>query len=357
MKDPLLRGVQWYWPGSSPLPNARWVVGGAQILSESASLVRALAEGARGPLGLIYLDGGPKEAPAWPWISFPRGRASRVMGRLRPADLVCLDDTQDARALAGAASCPVVWVNGRSSELLALGQVVVASRILAQEVGGGLLLGDPCVEWPLPPPPVEPSFCERFQAVRGAGRWIVYCVDTASGEETLAYNTFLALSARGGGLLALAPRDESRFEPIYRESIKYHLLTVRQRRLITSEVPPKTRVYYIEDTSAREAMASCADLLILGGTFTPDSPIRASSLWAGVPVLVGPHGTDPLVRSAVRAGVVTLCEDAKDLVVQAARLLDDPKQRDQAAEDLRAWLTLQGAARSRFLEFMASGSS
>jgi len=344
---PLLRLAQWFWPSKPPLAHARWVVATTQSVVLAHGFLTDLAGRSERPLALLLLDEGPYEGP-WPWALLPRVSPERVVRRLNPDSLLFLDDSERSRSLAFVARCPVWWINGQSADLLALGRVMVGSAAQATAIGGGIVTGDPFVEWPIRPPAIrDAAFCHRFQGVRSAGRFIVYFANTSAGEETLAYNTFLNMSARSSGLLALAPVDSARHEEVYRESIKYHLLTTRQRRLMTSEVPPNTRVYYIEDPSARQAMYPCADLVVVGGTFAGGPVEMYEALSAGVPVAVGPRRIDPLVAAAVRAHVVIGCAGDEDLTALGTSVLSDPPARERWAGAVRDWMALQPGARER----------
>ncbi len=359
MDTPLLRFAQWYWPGRPPLADACWVVATTASAQAAHGLLAALRDARRGPLALLFLDEGVYEGPL-PWVRLPALGARRILARTGPHSLLCLDDDPRSRALAASASCPVAWVNGRSPDLLSLGTVAVASEQVASRIGGGVVTGDPCVAWPAEPIlSPDPHFCERFRAVRAAGRWLVYFAGTHAGEEALAYTTFLALSAGSGGLLALAPHDPARHEEVYRDAIKYHLSTVRQLRLMTSEVPPKTRVYYIESPEARRAMSACADLVVAGGTLVagPESP--TDLLGAGAPILVGPHRRDPLLAAAADAEVVIPCPVVSDLARVAATWLADAPGRARMAQALTRFVASQPGARARFVAWFVevSGAS
>lgn len=353
---PLLRGLQWLWPGKPPLPGAVWVVASWESAQAARGFLTDLAARLTRPLAVLLLDEGPYQEP-WPWALAPRLGPERVASRLKPAGLVILDDYPMARGVAHHGACPVSWINARSPDLLGLGRVLVDSEAQASAIGGGLVTGNPCLDWPAPPEPVDEAFCSRFQSVRKAGRWLMYFAATVPGEETLAYATFLNISARSGGLLALAPADAARHEEVYRESIKYHLLTTRQKRLMTSEVPPKTRVYYIEEESARQAMYACADAVVMGGTFAEGPTESMIALSAGVPVLVGPRRQDPLVRAAVLAGAVIACDHEAALTVETARLMGDPAHRASQAARLRDWAARQSGARSRVAALLAADFS
>ena len=353
---PLLRGLQWLWPTKPPLPGAVWVVATYESVHAARGFLTDLAARLTRPLAVLLLDEGRYQEP-WPWALAPRSGPERVALRLRPAGLVILDDHPMARGVAHHGSCPVSWINARSPDLLGLGRVLVDSDAQVSAIGGGLVTGNPYLDWPERPGPVDEGFCSRFHSVRKAGRWLMYFAATVPGEETLAYATFLNISARSGGLLALAPADVARHEEVYRESIKFHLLTTRQKRLMTSEVPPKTRVYYIEEESARQAMYACADVVVMGGTFAKGPTEAFMALSAGAPVLVGPRRDDPLVRAAVLARTVIACDDEASLTVEAARLMADPALRESRAARLRDWVALQPGARSRVAALLAADFS
>ncbi|MDA8391113.1 MAG: hypothetical protein M0Z76_10360 [Gammaproteobacteria bacterium] len=347
MTQPLMPAYRWLWPGKSPLPGALWAVATAAVAIEAQDFLEALA--ARAPLGLLLLDDAPYGGPI-PWLRLPRLAAARTVGRLQPRRLVMLEDDPRARALAAVSPARTVWINGASADLLALGRVFVASTMQETQVGGGELTGDPLVA-PLPVAPTpQADFCARFQAVRAAGRWIVYFAATTEGEEPLAYGAFLQIAVTSGGLLALAPADPARHEGVYREAIKYHLLTTRQRRLMTSEVPAKTRVYYIEDAPARRSMYDCADLIVVGGTFRGGAVDMAAALAPGRPLLIGPHRQDPLVRAAVRARIAVTCDREADLAACCRSLLGDADARAQYAQAIHAWLHQQPMARQQVLD-------
>ncbi len=354
---PLLRLAQWYWPGRSPLPDACWVITTTDHARAAHGLLAALQGAREGPLALLFLDEGRYEGPL-PWARLPALGASRILSRLKPRCLLCLDDDPRARALAAERSCPAVWVNARSSDLLSLGAVAVASEPVASRIGGGVVTGDPCVEWPAAPAagPAEPAFCERFRSLREAGRPVLYFADTEEGEEALAYATFLALPAGRGGLMALAPRDPARHEGVYRDAMKYHLSTVRHARLMTSELPPRTRVYYIESAEASRAMHACADLVVAGGTLTPGANGSAEILYRGGALLVGPYRSDPWLAAAVCAEVVIPCEKVADLGRICTAWLADGSGRTARAQALSRWLVLQADARARFVAWFAEVS-
>ncbi len=346
---PLMSSAQWYWPGRPPLPDAHFVVATAEAAAQATALLVALKEATAKPFALLLLDEGPYHGPL-PWLRLPGLRPRRVLARLKARSLLCLVDGERVRALAAAANCPVVWVNGRSRDLLTLGQVCVASRAVADHIGGGTVTGDPLVTWSPSVTTADAGFCGRFAAVRTAGRFILYFGNTVAGDETVAYQTFLGVRAGAGGLLALAPHDPTRHEGVYRDAIKYHLQTVRQTRLMTSEVPAKTRVYYIESPAARQAMYACADVIVVGGTFTDTpAPPLDEGIWCGTPLVLGPYPKDARLAAAQAALVAATGPTAEAVAAEVQALLADPDLRARRSQAWREWLTLQGTAQARFV--------
>jgi 3-deoxy-D-manno-octulosonic-acid transferase len=142
---------------------------------------------------------------------------------------------------------------------------------------------------------------------------------------------------------------------VYRDAIKYSLPIIRHNRLMTSYVPRKNRVYYVEDAETRAALYPCADLVIPGGSLVAgaEAPDLITPLLREVPVLLGPHGGDhPLTRAAAQAGVVSAAEDIASLPVLAEALLGDPLQCRNQARTARAWLERQVGALERVLALL-----
>lgn len=326
--------------------DAAWVVGTNSDLVLAGAFMREVAASGIS-LAVAVVGPDPYEGP-FPWVALPNLSVGRIVDRLKPRRFIFLTDTPQTRALAALKVCPAIWINGSSADLLTLGQVTVSSAARAQDLGGGILTGDPLIDLPAIES-VGRTFCDRFQSVRAANRWLLYFAGTTAGEEDIAYKTFLHMSAVSGGLLALAPADSARHEGIYRESIRYHLLTTRQRRLITSEVPPKTRVYYIEDDVARRAMYACADVVVVGGTFAGGTVDILSGLAEGAFLVVGPQRTDPLVQALLRAGMATACTSSDTCAQVALSLIAAPSQRAENKARTEAWLDLQKSARPSVL--------
>lgn len=138
----------------------------------------------------------------------------------------------------------------------------------------------------------ENGFCERFREYHEKGWPILYAPFTESGEEAFAVATLFALLRQTSALLLLAPRGTERHEPVYRDLIKYRLPIIRHNRLMTSFVPRKNRLYYIEDDATAESAVACADAVFLSPTLVARSSLtsddRAERMAAILALVEGP---------------------------------------------------------------------
>ena len=192
----------------------------------------------------------------------------------------------------------------------------------------------------------DTSLCERFQEFHDRKHWVFYVPCTGSEtEEAKAYGLLFEILRKQTAIMMLTPADPERYEPVYREAIKYSLPTIRHSRLFTSKVPKNNRVYFIEEAEPVRDFYACAGLVVPGGTLSDDStttPDLVTPILAGKPVLVGPHRQDPTVKAAVEAGVVRTAEDVEGLAAATRELLGDPEAAAQLAGQARAWLEQRG---------------
>lgn len=190
------------------------------------------------------------------------------------------------------------------------------------------------------------ELCERFTEFRDRGQAVFYVPGTGSEtEEARAYGLLFEILRRQTAIMMIAPADPERYEPVYREALKYHLPTIRHSRLFTSRVPKNNRVYFIEEPEPVRNFHACADLVIPGGTLAEDStttPDLITPTLAGKPILVGPHRRDPAVTAAVEAGVVRAADDVETLADAARELLGDAEAAAGLAQAARAWLERRG---------------
>ncbi|MBU2753709.1 3-deoxy-D-manno-octulosonic acid transferase [Acidithiobacillus sp. CV18-2] len=185
--------------------------------------------------------------------------------------------------------------------------------------------------------------CERFKEFRDRNRCVVYFPNTHNDEEPEAYSSFLAMMRVQMGIMILAPDREERFEPVYRDALKYHLQTIRHSRLFTSYVPIKTRVYFVETIAVRDAFYACADFCVPGGTLS-DGPVDLESpIRAGCPILFGPKMADTAERRGLlQAGGARYAASSEEIAEQARDWLKDPASAKEAADKAKAWWQAQG---------------
>lgn len=311
-----------------------------------------------GNLALALTDAGAYTG-SLPFIELPAAtdKAASQLEKIRPQRLIILGLSGDHAGLVQAAQCPSWWINARDTRAAQSGCQAVTVAHAGIDVPGAHLTGDPLAGVAqLPPTEVDTALCDRFKEQREGGRWVGYFAATGEDEEDLAYAIFSRLMRHKMGLMILAPRDPARCEPVYRESIKYQLQTIRHRRLSTSFVPIKTRVYYVEDAQPLEALYACADFVVAGATLHANArhaPDIASPILHGKPVIVGPaQRSQPLIAAALEAGVVLAGDDSDQIFTQVKKLLDDPVYSQQFSTRAREWLRMQAGALHRVVSLI-----
>lgn len=312
------------------------ILAGSDTLAGAEQFLSRL-QAEQGPLLLVTPDGrGPAGFAVRrpPWL-----RRGRWLARLGAARFIRIGDAPSWPLPEGP---PRAWIN--APEEADTGGFDAVFR--ADD-------GDPLLALPpAPPPPPANPLCERFAELREAGRWILYFPATVADEEPVAYGAFFELLRRRKGFMALAPADAERYEPVYREALKYRLPTNRHNRLSTSWIPKKSRVYYVEDPETLGGLYDCADVVVPGGTLMGDArrPDLFTPLARGVATVVGPAWRDdPVIAAALAAGAVQPAADENDLVEVLLPLLGDEKARRRQATRGREWLACHGGAADRVL--------
>lgn len=283
--------------------------------------------------------------------------ADQVRSRLEkvgPQRLILLGLDGSYAGFVQAADCPAWWINAHDVQAAQAGCRAVTVSRDDMAVPGAQVTGDPLAGvGQLPQIVTDMALCERLKEQREGGRWVGYFAGTGEDEEDLAYAIFSRLMRHKMGLMILAPRDPARCEPVYRESIKYRLQTIRHARLSTSFIPIKTRVYYVEDTHPMEALYACVDFVVVGATLhshAKHAPDIAAPILHGRPVIVGPaHRDQPLLAAALAAGVVLAGDDNEQVFAHARALIDDPAYSQQLAAQAKAWLQTQPGALERVI--------
>lgn len=335
------------------------VLGTAPDLEAAEGLLNALAS-RFGPLALGVVGEAPYTGSR-AHVDLPRehGADRKRLEKLKPARLIVLGDADGRFELVAAGPTDRVWLNARTSEVADTGcrLITVADEASASLLPEARLTGDPAASLDALPEAAQgvEDLCERFKEYRERDHRVLYVPDTGPGEEAVAFGVLFELLRRQTAIMILAPRDPARHEPVYRDAIKYSLPIIRHNRLMTSYVPRKNRVYYVEDAETRSALYPCADLVIPGGSLVADTdaPDLRTPLLREIPVLLGPHGDrDPLVRAAIQAGVVRQADNVESLAALAEALLADRDQARRQAQTARRWLDRQVGALDRVLALL-----
>jgi len=205
-------------------------------------------------------------------------------------------------------------------------------------------------------PEAARSLGREFRARAGEGRPVWVAGSTREGEESLILDALAGPAARAlpaNTLTIIVPRHPQRFEPVAQ------LLRSRRiafaRRSENARVSPDKRVLLGDTMGEMFAYYAAADVAFVGGSLLPlggQNLIEPIAL--GVPTLVGPHMFNFAEASsqAIEAGAALRVADANELMAEIARLLSDPRAREQmrmaadtfcgnhrgAADRLWAWL-------------------
>ena len=338
------------------IAGATLVVGEGAALQQASALLDGL-QSKLGPIALGYV-GDATYSGALPSFNLaPQpDKAAALMRKIQPARLIILALRGDQTHLVRAAACPAYWINARDHHAANSGcnAVTVSDPKLMRSINGAVLTGNPLLNiTQLPGMPTTNPICERFKEQRESGRWLGYFAATGEGEEEIAYAIFNRLIRHKMGLMILAPQDPARCEPVYRESIKYRLQTIRHNRLSTSFVPLQTRVYYIEEPQPLAALYACVDFVVAGGTLHSSAlqkPDLITPLLHGKPVIVGSaQRDDGLVRAALADNAVLGGNNEEQVFQHARGLLDAPSERERLGAAGKDWLQAQVGALARVL--------
>ncbi|WP_018175858.1 MULTISPECIES: hypothetical protein [unclassified Thioalkalivibrio] len=277
-------------------------------------------------------------------------RAILVIGPLHAGDL-------DLGPALGAVHVPRIWINAEGDGAAGVEwNAVFAAREAATPSGPVEVIGDPiagAVELP-PAPSGDDGFCERFREYHEKGHPILLAPNTGPGEEAFAFAVLFAVLRKSAAILLLAPADPARHEPVYRDAIKYSLPIIRHNRFMTSFVPRKNRVYYIEDPETLHAAYTCADVTLPGGTLAASEtpPDLGLPLACGSAVICGPaqHERHPDAATRLRiaaehTGLVARGEDPEQVAEEVLARLAEGIDRQARRERLAAWQARQAGAR------------
>ncbi|WP_024325972.1 hypothetical protein [Thioalkalivibrio sp. AKL19] len=339
------------------------ILGPRATLEAAADWLQELA-GRNGPIALGVTDcRQDREAEGLmdgvPALALHPELAATRLGRLQPRAVVVIGTLHAGHGDLGPAldtlAVPRIWVNAEGDGATGTQwNARFAAREGAHE--GAEVIGDPiagAVELP-PAPSGDGVFCERFREYHEKGHPILLAPNTGPGEEAFAFAVLFAMLRKSAAILLLAPADPARHEPVYRDAIKYSLPIIRHNRFMTSFVPRKNRVYYIEDPETLHAAYACADVTLPGGTLAASEtpPDLGLPLACGSAVICGPAENERHPDAATRlrmaaehTGLVARGEDpeqvADELLARLAEGIDPQARRERLVE----WQARQAGAR------------
>ena len=295
--------------------------------------------------------------PSLPHIVLPGDitAAAQRITKTQPQRLIILGLSEHYLPLALAASCPRYWLNARDAGIAHADCALISTTSPDIHIEGAQALGDALVDLTsLPEITTDTEICLRFKEQHESNRWLGYFAATGEDEEDMAYALFSRAMRHKMGLMLLAPRDPARCEPVYRESIRFRLQTIRHARFSTSFVPLKTRVYYIEQAEPIASLYGCVDFVVVGATLNQNAsntPDIITPILHNRPVIVGTaHRENALLAAAINAGVVLAGNDNDQIFAHIKAIIDAPQQGQHIAEKARAWLNSQVGAMTRVLD-------
>ncbi len=310
-------------------------------------------------IALAFTDRQPDDNlpyPAWQLPSDMTQCIERIK-KIQPQRLIFLGADERFMALLPATSSPISWINAQNTTLNDSTCRLITTAMPIDGLHRAQITGDPLSGITnLPAIQADTTICTRFKEQREGKRWLAYFAGTGESEEPLAYQLFNRAIRHQMGVMILAPQDAARYEPVYRDALKYRLQTIRHNRLSTSFVPIRTRVYYVEGSDIMTKLYACADFVIIGGTLHNDAqhqPDVITPMLYHKPVLVGPaHSNHPAVAAALAAGVARQGRDETELFNIMQQWIDDPASREQQAMQAQEWLLHQPGALNRVADLI-----
>ncbi|WP_018649083.1 MULTISPECIES: hypothetical protein [unclassified Thioalkalivibrio] len=293
-----------------------------------------------------------------PAVALPPDLARERLARLQPRAVVVIGPVGELGPPLAAITAPRLWVNAEGDAPTGVEWAgVFAARDQACNAPGARVIGDPiagAVELPAAPAP-DTGFCERFREYHEKGHPILLAPNTGPGEEAFAFAVLFAVLRKTAAILLLAPADRERHEPVYRDAIKYSLPIIRHNRFMTSFVPRKNRVYYIEDPETLHSAYGCAHITLPGGTLAASEtpPDLGLPLAHGSAVVCGPadNPTQPdaatrLRLAAEHTGLVSRGSTPEEVADEVLARLAEGRTAQDRRDDLAQWQQRQADARS-----------
>ncbi len=162
------------------------------------------------------------------------------------------------------------------------------------------------------------------------GRRSFLAASTREGEEAMILDAFENLE---GFLLVIVPRHPQRFSEV--ENLLKSRKISYVKRSENRKIAPDTKVFLGDSMGELHAYYAACDCAYIGGSLLPyggQNLIEAASL--GKPVLFGPHtyNFEEACNLALEGGAAVRVENASELAVEVAKLLENPEKMGKMGE-------------------------
>ena len=154
-------------------------------------------------------------------------------------------------------------------------------------------------------------------------------------------------------LLILVPRHPERCDKVAELIEQYHL--TYQRSSLTSTTECEAQIFLIDSIGQLMKFYGTADLAFIGGSIIPHgghNPIEPAS-W-GMPILAGPHffNFSHVSELLQNAGALQLVNKTEELAQDVRYYIENPSQREVAAQAARHVVSSNQGALQRLLELI-----
>lgn len=276
---------------------------------------------------------------------------AKRINKLKAPQVIVIGAADQRFDLIKTIDAKTIWINANDKRVADCGceLITVSHQRAANSLPTAEFIGDPLINLTeLPELTLDESVGERFKEYRERDFPVWYAAATGEDEEPVAYATLFELLRKQTSIMILSPKDPERYEPVYRDAIKYSMPTIRHSRLYTSFIPKKNRVYFIEQPEPLQDFYTCADVVLVGGTLSNKSdvtPDLITPILTGKPMIVGENLSDPMTAAVVEAGVAVQAIETEDYAAAVISKKGD-------AEAAKNWLKKQLNSRTTLLNKM-----
>jgi 3-deoxy-D-manno-octulosonic-acid transferase len=202
---------------------------------------------------------------------------------------------------------------------------------------------------------VPPDMMARGAFLRqqfGAARPVFLAASTRDGEEHQLID-YIELFNTPDLLVVIVPRHPQRFDDVA-QLIQKRGINM-QRRSANDAIDADTKILLGDSMGELFAYYHACDVAFVGGSLLPLGGQNIMEACAvGKPVIVGPHTFNfaEAVKNAVASGAAIQAADAKEVVKEANRLLQNPPQREHMSQAGLAFCAQHQGATARTMKLI-----